>query len=50
VNTTEIPTPRLKERYDSEVRSQLQEQFGLASAMAVPRLEKITLNMGVDRS
>jgi large subunit ribosomal protein L5 len=44
---TEIPTPRLKERYDSEVREQLQEQLGLSSLMAVPRLQKITLNMGV---
>jgi large subunit ribosomal protein L5 len=47
VSTTEIPTPRLKERYDSEVRDRLQEQLGLTSTMAVPRLEKITLNMGV---
>jgi large subunit ribosomal protein L5 len=48
VNTaTEIPTPRLKERYDSEVREQLQELLELSSPMAVPRLQKITLNMGV---
>ena len=47
MSTTAIPTPRLKERYDSEVRAQLQEQLGLSSTMAVPRLEKITLNMGV---
>jgi len=47
VSTAEIPTPRLKERYDDRVRDQLREQFGLATAMAVPRLEKITLNMGV---
>ena len=47
MSATEIPTPRLKERYDSEVRARLQEQFGLPSTMAVPRLEKITLNMGV---
>ena len=47
MSATEIPTPRLKERYDSEVRAQLQQQLGLSSTMAVPRLEKITLNMGV---
>jgi len=47
VSATEIPTPRLKERYDSEVRARLQQQLGLSSTMAVPRLEKITLNMGV---
>ena len=47
MSTTEIPTPRLKEHYDSEVREQLREQLGLSSTMAVPRLSKITVNMGV---
>jgi large subunit ribosomal protein L5 len=47
VSTVEIPTPRLKERYLDEVRASLQESLGLSSTMAVPRLEKITLNMGV---
>ncbi len=44
---TEIPTPRLRERYEDDVRPELQERFGLSSMMAVPRLVKITLNMGV---
>ena len=39
--------PRLKERYESEVRDKLQARFGYSSVMEVPRLEKITLNMGV---
>jgi large subunit ribosomal protein L5 len=39
--------PRLKERYESELRPQLQERFGFSSVMDVPRLQKITLNMGV---
>ena len=39
--------PRLKERYESEIRDMLQKRFGYASVMEVPRLEKITLNMGV---
>ena len=39
--------PRLKERYESEIRPELQERFGYSSVMQVPRLEKITLNMGV---
>jgi large subunit ribosomal protein L5 len=39
-------TPRLKERY-SELRPQLKEDLGLKSIMQVPRIEKITLNMGV---
>ena len=39
-------SPRLKDRY-SELRPQLQEELGLRSIMQVPRVEKITLNMGV---
>ena len=39
--------PRLKERYDEELRAQLKEELGLSSVMRVPRLTKITLNMGV---
>jgi large subunit ribosomal protein L5 len=39
--------PRLKERYESEVRARLQSELGFTSVMKVPRLEKITLNMGV---
>jgi large subunit ribosomal protein L5 len=40
-------TPRLKERYESELREQLKEQLGYSSIMRVPRITKITLNMGV---
>jgi large subunit ribosomal protein L5 len=39
--------PRLKERYEQEIRPKLQERFGYGSIMQVPRLQKITLNMGV---
>jgi large subunit ribosomal protein L5 len=39
--------PRLKERYENELRAQLMEELGLSSVMQVPRLQKITLNMGV---
>jgi large subunit ribosomal protein L5 len=42
----EIP-PRLKEQYENEVRARLKERFGYSSMMEVPRLTKITLNMGV---
>jgi large subunit ribosomal protein L5 len=38
---------RLKERYESEVKPRLIERFGYKSPMQAPRLEKITLNMGV---
>jgi large subunit ribosomal protein L5 len=43
---TKVP-PRLKERYESEIRGRLQERFGYSTVMQVPRVEKITLNMGV---
>jgi large subunit ribosomal protein L5 len=39
--------PRLKERFDTEVRGRVKEQFSFSSPMRVPRVEKITLNMGV---
>ena len=39
--------PRLKQRYDTEIRAQLQERLGLANTMEVPRFEKIVVNMGV---
>ena len=39
--------PRLKTVYEQEIRSRLQEELGLSSVMQVPRLQKITLNMGV---
>ena len=39
--------PRLKERFDKEVRDSLKEQFSYTSSMKVPRVQKITLNMGV---
>lgn len=38
---------RLKEKYTSEVAPALQETFSYKSAMQIPRLEKIVLNMGV---
>ena len=42
--------PRLKARYDGEIRLQLQEQLGLSNIMQVPRFEKIVINMGVGRA
>jgi large subunit ribosomal protein L5 len=45
--TTETYVPRLKQRYNDELREQLKEQFGLDSIMQVPKIAKITLNMGV---
>jgi large subunit ribosomal protein L5 len=45
--TTETYVPRLKEQYDNEIRPALKDELGLSSIMQVPRIEKITLNMGV---
>jgi len=39
--------PRLKKQYREEVSQKLRKEFGIANPMAVPRLEKIVLNMGV---
>jgi large subunit ribosomal protein L5 len=38
---------RLKEKYQSEIRPALAKELGLENLMAVPRLEKIVLNMGL---
>ena len=42
-----ITTPRLKLRYQEEIRPALIERFGYSSLMQAPRIEKVTLNMGV---
>lgn len=48
MTATETPVvPRLKVKYDTEVRQALKDQLGLANMMEVPKLEKIVLNMGV---
>ncbi len=41
------PPPRLRESYENELVGKLTERFGYTSPMDVPRLLKITLNMGV---
>ena len=45
--TTETYIPRLKEQYENEIRPALKDELGLSSIMQVPRIQKITLNMGV---
>jgi large subunit ribosomal protein L5 len=39
--------PRLKELYEREVRDRLKDELQLSSVMQVPKISKITLNMGV---
>jgi large subunit ribosomal protein L5 len=43
-------TPRLKERYDTELRARLKDELQLSNVMQVPRFEKIVINMGVGRA
>jgi large subunit ribosomal protein L5 len=43
----QAPPPRLRERYQQELKPELQRRFDYSSPMEVPTLEKITLNMGV---
>jgi large subunit ribosomal protein L5 len=38
---------RLKEKYAKEIKQALQKELGLENTMAVPRLEKIVINMGL---
>ncbi|MSZ16241.1 MAG: 50S ribosomal protein L5, partial [Actinobacteria bacterium] len=42
--------PRLKAKYDAEVKQALLAQLGLENVMQVPKLEKIVINMGVGKA
>lgn len=42
--------PRLKRRYDEEIKTKLMKEFGFDSVMQVPKLVKITINMGLGRA
>ena len=42
-----VEKPTLQRRYEDEIRPVLQKEFGLSSVMAVPRLEKIVINVGL---
>src|SRR6187551_2972736 len=45
--TMETYVPRLKQRYEEEIRPQLQSDLGFTTVMDVPKVTKVTLNMGV---
>lgn len=47
---TTATTPRLKARYEAEIKQALMAELGLANVMQVPKLEKIVINMGVGRA
>jgi len=40
-------TPRMRARYEQEIRPELTKRFRYANVMQVPQVEKVTLNMGV---
>ena len=42
--------PRLKVRYDEQLRAALQQELGLTNVMQVPRLDKIVLNCGIGQA
>ena len=42
--------PRLRTKYDAEIRAALQAQLGIGNVMEIPRLTKIVINMGVGRA
>ena len=47
---TATAAPRLKQKYDDEIRHSLKERLELGNVMQVPRLDKIVINMGVGRA
>ena len=47
VETAPAVKPRLKVRYDDEIRDALKQQFGLDNVMQIPGVVKVVVNMGV---
>ena len=45
--STATAAPRLKTKYETEIREALRAQLGVANVMQIPKLEKIVVNMGV---
>jgi large subunit ribosomal protein L5 len=50
VSTATTVVPRLKVRYNDEIRASLKESLGLGNIMEVPRLEKIVVNVGAGKA
>jgi large subunit ribosomal protein L5 len=48
--TSTAERPRLKVKFESELKSELQQELGLRNVMQVPRLSKIVVNIGVGRA
>lgn len=43
-------TPRLKTKYETEIREALRSQLGVQNVMQIPKIDKIVVNMGVGRA
>ena len=50
MSTATVSVPRLKTRYNDEIRTQLKGTLELANIMQVPRFEKIVINSGVGKA
>ncbi|MEX6428519.1 MAG: 50S ribosomal protein L5 [Ferrimicrobium sp.] len=50
MSTTVTERPRLKVRYDTEIKARLFEELGVKNVHQVPTLDKIVVNMGVGRA
>jgi large subunit ribosomal protein L5 len=48
--TATSTAPRLKQRYQADIRAALTSELGLSNPMQVPKIEKIVINMGVGRA
>jgi large subunit ribosomal protein L5 len=49
-SSADVVRPRLKVKFDTELRAALKDTLGLSNIMEVPRFEKIVVNMGVGRA
>ncbi len=47
MSAPELTVPRMKAKYNDEIRQQLLADLGLPNVMMVPKIEKIVVNMGV---
>jgi large subunit ribosomal protein L5 len=50
VSTAVATAPRLKQKYNDDIRAALKAELGLENPMQVPKIEKIVVNMGVGRA
>jgi large subunit ribosomal protein L5 len=50
VSPAVIERPRLRQRYETEIRESLRSELGVSNVMEVPRLQKIVINMGVGKA